>query len=77
MLYKVWRSSGGTFKMGDIYRLLDDGFEKCITRDSGGRTEVVGYSGLVLPYDTLAPYVIAIHKNGFDYRALAERQKGN
>jgi len=63
--------------MGDIYRLLDDGFEKCITRYEKGRVEIVGYTGIVLPYDALAPYVIALHKNGLDYRAFAERQKGN
>jgi hypothetical protein len=77
MLYKVWRNSGGVFKMGEVYRLLDDGFEKCITRTVNGRMEITGYTGLILPYDAVAPYVIAMHKNGFDYRALAERQKGN
>lgn len=76
MLYKVWRKNS-VFEIGAIYRQFDDGLEKCLMETVNGRQRIVGYSGIVIPYETIAPYVIAIKKNGFDYRALAERQKGH
>jgi hypothetical protein len=40
-----------------------------------GRQSIVGYEGIVVPYDSIAPYVIAIMNNGLDSRAFANRQK--
>jgi len=74
MLYKVWIKNP-YFELGAVYRKFDDGFEKCVMEDVGGRQQVVGYEGLVVPGSMIAPYVIAIRKNGIDHRALANRQK--
>lgn len=76
MLYKVWRRND-VFELGAIYRKFDDGMEKCIMETVNGRQKIIGYSGIVIPTEAIAPYLIAIKKNGFDYNALAERQKGN
>jgi hypothetical protein len=75
MLYKVWRKNDGGFKLGDIYRKFDDGFEKVVMEWENGRGSIVGYTGLVIPLETLMPYVIRIQKGGVDERALRERQK--
>ena len=74
MLYKVWRKND-RFTLGDIYRAFDDGCEKCIMEYQNGRQQIVGYTGLVVPFSELEPFVIAIKKNGFDYNALRNRQE--
>ena len=73
MLYKVWRNNP-YFPRNAVYRLFDDGFERCIMKDSNGRQEVVGYTGLVVPYASLAPFAIRIQKAKLDTRALEARQ---
>ena len=73
MLYKIWRKNP-YFPLNAVYRLFDDGFERCIMRDSNGRQEVVGYTGLVVPYEALASYAIRIQKAKLDTRALEARQ---
>jgi len=74
MLYKIWRKNP-YFKMGDVYRLLDDGCEKCIMRDENGRQKLMGYSGFVIPFKEIAPFAIRIQHGGLDMRALLARQQ--
>ena len=73
MLYKVWRKNP-YFPMGTIYRKFDDGVEKCVMREKNGRQEIVGYVGMVIPFDEIEPFVIRIQKTGIDRRALLSRQ---
>ena len=72
-LYKVWRKNP-YFPMNAVYRKFDDGFERCIMRDDNGRQEVIGYTGLVISYESLSPFVIGIQKTGIDTDALLARQ---
>ena len=61
--------------MNAMYRKFDDGCERCLTKNVNGREELVGYTGLVIPWRDLEPFVIAIQKGGLDTRALVNKQK--
>jgi hypothetical protein len=56
-------------KIGTLYRRFEDGYEPVYRNKDG---EMAGYEGLVMPHATMAPFLMAVKKNGID--AGAARQ---
>jgi hypothetical protein len=54
------------FRPGTWVELFDEGFQKAVVQQQGNRAEVLRNEGIVIPAESLRPYVIRVQKRGLD-----------
>ena len=62
-------------KIGTLFRRFRDGYEQVIRGEGKTCREMYGYEGLVLPHETLAPYILAVKAHGLDAGAARQDRR--
>lgn len=74
-MYFIDRPNPFGFPTNTYFRRFDDGFERCIVASDSGKLEVLAYEGMVIPHQTLGPYLQRIQKFGLDMGSVRYQRR--